>query len=195
IRSGIDNLLQNAEGQEQIANGLLVIETATEKLAKLNQSLLLLARLENRHFLFTETLDLSEVIRKKVQEREETLLSKQLRLELSLENAFFIRFHPQLAEILVTNLLNNAIRHTSPGGSLHISLAGSVLSIRNTAYGEALDSHQIFQRFYKSNPSSEGTGLGLAIVREICVAAGLSIQYVFNDNEHVFTIAFEQSPA
>lgn len=195
IRSGIDNLLQNAEGQEAIANGLSVIETATDKLAKLNQSLLLLAKLENRHFLFTEDINITEVLQNKLREREEAISAKQLLLHTELGDACIISFHRQLAEILVTNLLNNGIRHSKTGGYLRIRLSGPVLSIRNTAYSGALDNQRIFQRFYKTDPSSEGTGLGLAIVREICTAAGLSIQYAFNENEHVFTIVFNQGQA
>ena len=99
-----------------------------------------------------------------------------------------IRDSQHLAEILVSNLLNNAIRYTPSGGNIQIELSKSNLIISNTAIGGALNTSQIFQRFYKEHSDNTSTGLGLAIVYEVCLAAGFVIEYKYQQQQHYFTI-------
>ena len=106
-----------------------------------------------------------------------------------------LSFHKHLAEILISNLLNNAIRYTPENGGIKIVLNKQGLSIQNSAIHNTLDSSKVFQRFYKADHSGEGTGLGLAIIKEICTLAGYSISYQYNDNKHDFSIRFINSYA
>lgn len=189
IRTKVEALLQNTDATEKSIGQLLSIEDATQKLSKLHQSLLLLTKLENRQFPLTETVNLKEIIETKLEERQEMVDSKKISVQLHCE-LVTLPFHKHLAEILISNLLNNAIRYTPENGRIQISLSNEGLSIQNTATGNALDGHKVFERFYKADHSSEGTGLGLAIIKEICTIAGYHITYQFNDNQHHFSIRF-----
>ena len=189
IRSKVDTLLQETEGRKETIQQLLSIEDATHRLSKLHQSLLLLTRLENCQFLFDEPVDLENIIETKSEERKELLQAKNLSLQLNCERVT-LNFHPHLAEMLITNLMNNAIRYTPEGGSILIQLTTRQLTISNTATGEALDTTRLFERFYKTDPASEGTGLGLAIIKQICNAAGFTIAYRLTEGKHQFTIQF-----
>lgn len=189
IRSKVESLLQETEGKEKTIQQLLVIEDATQKLSRLHQSLLLLTKLENRQFLLNEAVNLTEIIRIKLEERGELIASRQLVFHLNCEEVV-LAFHQHLAEILISNLLNNVIRYTPAGGEIEIDLTTKALSIKNTATNGALNSQKIFQRFYKEEQSAEGTGLGLAIIKEISSIAGFTIHYQYLENKHDFTIHF-----
>jgi signal transduction histidine kinase len=191
IRSKVEILLQRPEWKEHDLQQLLSIEEATQKLSKLHQSLLLLTKLEHHRFVLNETIDLRDIVERKIAEMQELLLSKRLTIEVDCRQ-LQLSFHQHLAEILVNNLFNNAIRYTPPGGNIFIELKAGIMVIKNTAVNGVLDSNKIFQRFYKADPSPEGTGLGLAIVKEICTIGGFTISYRFTDNQHVFIIQFHK---
>lgn len=190
IRSKVEALLQDMEGKEKNIQQLLAIEDATQKLSKLHQSLLLLTKLENRQFIPNEMINLSAIISTKLEERQELITAKQLQVHLHCEDTV-LPFHQHLAEILVSNLLNNVIRYTPAGGEVYIDLSKDGLSVQNTAANGALNENKVFQRFYKEEQSAENTGLGLAIIKEICTIAGFTISYQYINNKHDFSIQFK----
>lgn len=189
IRSKVEALLQEAEGKEITIQQLLSIEDATQKLSRLHQSLLLLIKLENRQFVLNEAVNLTEIIRLKIGEKQEFISSQSLNFHIFCEDVT-LSFHRHLAEILISNLLNNVIRYTPVGGEIDISLTSYTLSVKNTAAKGALNNDRIFQRFYKEEQSAESTGLGLSIIKEICTVGGFTITYQFLNNKHDFTIHF-----
>jgi signal transduction histidine kinase len=83
---------------------------------------------------------------------------------------------------LLMILLDNAIRHTSPGGRIRVAVAATAdgkarLAVRDEGEGIAPEHlPHLFERFYRADGargrSSGGTGLGLAIARAICLAHG-----------------------
>lgn len=190
IRTKVESLLQDAEGKPQNVQQLLVIEDATLKLSRLHQSLLLLTKLGNRQFPLNETVNLTSIIENKLEERQELFASKKLTVTKHLETVLF-SFHHHLAEIMVSNLLNNAIRYTPDSGEINIQLTYELLTISNTAANGSLQTDKVFERFYKAENTQEGTGLGLAIIKEICNCAGFRIVYDFIGRKHQFTIYFK----
>jgi two-component system sensor histidine kinase QseC len=189
IRLKTDVLVQSVDWKEKEMQQLQQIEDATQRLAKLHQSLLLLTKLENRQFLLNEEVNLTSIIKQKIKEREDVLEAKKILLHTNLQQVK-LSFHQHLAEILVSNLLNNAIRHTAPNGEIDVELSNEVFSISNTSLNGELDKNKIFQRFYKATDTSEGTGLGLAIVKEICNVANADIIYKYQNSKHQFSIRF-----
>ena len=99
-------------------------------------------------------------------------------------------FHKHLAEIVVGNLINNAIRYNIENGELKIELTKTELLISNTSINPALDENNIFVRFYRHTNNMDGNGLGLSIVKEITEFAGYTIRYYFADNMHTFKVVF-----
>jgi len=188
IRTKVESLYQLAEGKEIMMQQLLSIEDACLKLSKLHQSLLLLTKLENKQFILNELIQLKSILEQKCEERTELLESKHIKLQIDAAN-FEIHLHQHLAEILISNLLNNAIRYTAIGGTISISLFQKQLIVSNTGTTGSLDLDKVFTRFYKA--SDTGTGLGLSIIKEICTSAGFSISYVYEKNMHHFIIGFQ----
>jgi len=91
----------------------------------------------------------------------------------------------RLAQVF-TNLLDNALKHTPPGGTVTLSASlsdgGIVVTVRDTGEGIPPDEiGRIFERFYQVDKSrrrdhQSGLGLGLAIARQIVEAHGGTIR-------------------
>jgi len=97
----------------------------------------------------------------------------------------------ELADILVGNLLSNAIRHNDSNGSIMIQTDDNKLLIANTG-DVPLDKKRIFDRFYKSD-YSDGSGLGLAIVQHICDQYHFNLNYDFSKGRHSFSVTFSEN--
>lgn len=166
------------------------IEQSANRLSRLNQSLLLLAKIESHRFQFTETVLWKALIEKQLDAIQELLYSKKITLHTHLDNCVTI-FNQQFAVIVITNLLNNAIRYNLENGSIHVTLNQKELLISNTATLPELDSEKVFKRFYRHPQSTaEGNGLGLSIVQQICTEAGYTIHYQYVKSMHCFRIIF-----
>lgn len=89
------------------------------------------------------------------------------------ESGVKVRGSALLVAELVTNLLDNAVRYTPPGGTVTLRIGrrddAEVLEVEDSGPGIAPEERErVFERFYRSTGSEgEGTGLGLAIVKEI----------------------------
>jgi signal transduction histidine kinase len=191
IRSKIDLLLQSDSLQERELKYILNIEDASQKLARLHQSLLLLAKIENRQFNKSGQVDIGNILHKKASELADLFIAKKLTVKFDLRPAA-IFMNPHLAEILAGNLLTNALRYTPGDGTVVITLNDNSLSVSNTAANGCLEKDKVFRRFYKADEGQEGTGLGLAIIKEICVLEGFDAGYNFENGMHIFSIYFKK---
>jgi two-component system sensor histidine kinase MprB len=98
----------------------------------------------------------------------------------------------------VNNLLDNAARHSRPGGLVEVSAGPSGVVVRD--HGEGVDEGDLphlFDRFYRGAAARglPGTGLGLAIVRQVATQHGGSVS-VDNapDGGAVFTVRLPTLP-
>ncbi len=188
IRTKLDMLMQQENLLYSQAQPVQEMEQAVYKLSRLYHSLLLLAKIENQLFNLGEPVQLDTVMQKKLEELSEIAEAKKITVDLKL-TPVIILFHQQLAEVLMVNLLNNAIRYNIENGVLSVMLDESTFTISNSSDLPALDDEKIFQRFYRhSNTQQEGNGLGLSIVKQICDLAGFRLSYQFQDNLHRITI-------
>jgi len=190
IRSKLDMLMQDETILQQSGQNIAEIEKAVARLSRLYQSLLLLIKVENKQFILDEVVELDKLVIEKCAEYQEMAESKNLNIHAKTVPVT-LRFHQHLAEIVINNLLSNALRYNRPGGTIDIVLSSSRLTISNTSAIPQLDKQHIFQRFYRHERIKEdGNGLGLSIVKQICDLAGYTIEYYYNDAVHSFTISF-----
>ncbi len=112
-------------------------------------------------------------------------LAEEAEVSLSREGQATLRGDGPLLRRVLSNLLDNALRFTGPGGYVKITVSSSpsgvALSIENTGTDIAAAAlPRLFDRFYRADParqeSSEHAGLGLAITRSIVNAHGGTIQ-------------------
>jgi len=158
---------------------------AAKRLSSLNRHLILLTKIENGQFA-AKNIRLNEIVQNSLEAFRPLIESAHLRIRFAAQGDFLVNMHDALAEILVNNLLSNAINHNNEGGNIRINISDSILKICNTGKREPLSEAEIFNRFVKKD--SGGLGLGLAIAKRICDTHKLEISYVFSEGMHCFTI-------
>ncbi|HWD70428.1 MAG TPA: HAMP domain-containing sensor histidine kinase [Solirubrobacteraceae bacterium] len=99
----------------------------------------------------------------------------------------------------VTNIVDNARRWSPPDGSVEITLAGGVLTVRDHGPGfRAEDLAHVFERFYRSADARRmpGSGLGLAIVKQAAEAhGGYALVSNAPDGGAIVTVSFGSAHA
>lgn len=190
INSKLDVLIQDEALNEFQMQQLQGVYDALDRLSGLNQSLLLLTKIENSQFTKIENIQLDKLVNEKLFQFEELVQDKELVIAKKI-NPVNVSGNRQLLEILISNLLNNAFRYNVNNGMVNVELTNNGLTVSNSSFLPALDTRQVFQRFYRhADTKQEGNGLGLSIVKQICTVAGYLIKYRFTDNRHEFTVAF-----
>jgi len=190
IQSRLEALIGQAEltgEQASIIEGIII---STQRIKKLNKTLLLLSKIENEQFLLNEEVDIKEIIDKSLGFFEEQKEALNLQINLDTRNCLRTRGNVLLSEILIQNLLKNAFVHNIQNGSIFIACDREKLTIRNTGKFLPLDKDQIFSRFYKHSDNPETWGLGLAIAYKITETSGWSIKYAEYSGQHVFEVMF-----
>ncbi|HTI12622.1 MAG TPA: HAMP domain-containing sensor histidine kinase [Puia sp.] len=186
INSKLDLMIQDQGLGEGHLRQLQAMYDAVGRLSKLNQSLLLLTKIENNQFEHTDPVALASLIEEKLVLFEDLIKARGLTVDTRLDNGN-LRMNTYLADILLNNLLINAIRHNQHEGEITIRLSENDLSISNTGLALPFDPATIFDRFTKGS-HSDGTGLGLAIVKQICDNYGFPLSYARQGDWHTFRI-------
>jgi signal transduction histidine kinase len=188
VTTKLDTLIQDETlSAEQLAQ-ITDIYSSVNKSSRLNQSLLLLAKLENKLITEEEPISLEIILTEKMIQFQELMQNRELSFRYNLQPKQILA-SKYLVDILLNNLFSNAIRHNNPGGVIIIELNSDQLSIKNTGAANALNGQHIFERFQKGK-DSQGTGLGLTLVKNICQLYHYTIQYEFEPGWHKFVINF-----
>lgn len=195
FQAKIDLLIQGSDFTDQQYELLESLNENLARLNRLNRNLLLLSKIENQQFQEVQIVNLAFQIRRNLDFFVEQAESKNLKIELNLDENVVVETHEILVEILISNLFLNAIRHNVPNGKIEVELNLKSLKYSNSGRKESLPTDQIFNRFSKVNPSESGTGLGLAIVKKIVEVNGWKIGYQFENEKHSFEIWFMKGNA
>jgi signal transduction histidine kinase len=190
IQSKLETLMQDPglkKDQAELINSAYVFAL---RISKLTQTLLLLTKIANDQFPDKKAINLAELISEKINMFEDHILEKSLSLNEDIDPACFIETNFFLAESLIINLISNAVKHNVKRGTVNIKLDKNHLEISNSGEKPAVPTTKFFDRFYKTNESSDSPGLGLAIVKEICRLNKWEINYVFEENLHKVIIKF-----
>lgn len=187
IKFKLDLLYQDKTLTDEQSELIDQAHQALAKVTRINKNLLLLSRIENSQFPETSTMDLSELTINYIGQLEDFLADKQLSVVTHITPGVMLTGNKALVEILLTNLLMNAIRYSNTTDTITIWLTGHMLEVANTGTA-ALDEKLLFRRFGMPSPNTTGTGLGLAIIRQICSVYGWQERYRFENNTHIFSI-------
>lgn len=190
INSKLELLTQSENFTESEMQDMQLINDEIRRLSKLNQSLLLLTKINNQQFTETGTVDMVNIINKHLNKYEELFAAKQITVIKNIDAPALIVMNETLADILISNFITNAIKHNIGNGKIDISLNKNCFKIINTGSGLSIKPSELFQRFRKGEPTSESMGLGLSIVEKICERYGFKVQYNYKNGLHSLSVRF-----
>ncbi len=190
IKSKLELLSQGESLKEEQMNTIQSIYETTNRLSKLNQSLILLTKIDNRQFHENEEVNLSTIVHNHLNNYEELIAAKLITVTKNIENNVKVTMNETLADILISNLITNAIKHNIKNGSIDVTLNETSFSISNSGIELDADPAELFERFKKDKVNSDSLGLGLSIVKKICDTYGFMVSYNHNEKIHIVTIQF-----
>jgi signal transduction histidine kinase len=190
IKSKLELLIQSENYTEEQAKLIQDISDTVNRLSRINQALLMMTKIENKQFPVKEDLDLGLVIRKHLQNFEELIAEKDIETKTNLQPSYCISMNPLLADMLVTNLISNAIKHNVSHGKFFISQTANSIIFKNTGDPLTFDPDLIFDRFRKDRQHPDSLGLGLSIVKKIAESSNIRIEYSYENEMHIFKLIF-----
>ena len=187
VRGKVELLAESEPLTEEQMKELDDIYNTLGRAVKLNKSLLLLSRIENKQYTDTEDVVINHVVDNLLPDLMEIYEFKQISLTREDEGEFIFKGNATLAQVLVTNLLKNALTHSPENGVLQVSIDSNTFIIKNSG-NSSLDKEKIFQRFYHAQTAKkDSTGLGLAIAKSIATSYGFTLDYMW-DGMHCFRL-------
>jgi signal transduction histidine kinase len=194
IRLKSELLLQTQNLSEEQLRLIESIGDNSRHLSQLNRSLALLFKIDHQHYEPTGRFNPAAGITRQLDNLGELIESKNLTLSIQLTETATVPMDPSLGDILVYNLIKNAIVHNITGGSLQIDLQPGLLRIGNSGPEPEYPTSHYFSEFVKG-PDSKGLGLGLPVIKKISEVCNLSVKYTYSSNMHVFEINWDEKPS
>lgn len=190
LKSKIDLLLQNGSFNQQQLALITSLNTPLARVSRINKNLLLLAKIENHQYADEQLIPLNEVLDETIDILSDYALNKQIRIDNLIAEPIMVKGNKHLLEIMLSNLVVNAISHNIEHGSIALAYQAPVFSIANSGLN-SLNKDTLFKRFVSASAQTTNSGLGLAIVKEICNRYNWPIDYTFAENQHRFFITFQ----
>lgn len=192
FQSKLDILLQDPDLTKHQSVILQQLYEASSRLLRINKNLLLLAKIEYDQFTIKEPLNVKGLIAEVLPYFSEQAEEKQLTITADMPDNILIEANKGLTEIMINNLLMNAIRHNVKNGNIDIRLSENSLIVKNSGVEVALNDQNIFQRFTKNSVQAHSSGLGLALVKKISNINNWQVNYYFEKSIHIFSISFHK---
>lgn len=176
-------LMKKAYNLPECAESLRNLQASIDRATHLVEQLLLLAHLQNET-LPKEKISLSDCLLDVIESTRPRIAKKEITLTKEIARDVFIKAHGGSIDILLSNLLDNAVKYTPAGGTIHIILdRKGILAIADTGPGLSdTDKARVFERFVRADKTGQsGSGLGLSIVQWIADAHGVPV--ALRDNQ------------
>ncbi|MGG3998324.1 ATP-binding protein [Anoxybacillus kestanbolensis] len=173
----VDDIAATEEEKKELAK---VIYDESLRMGRLVNDLLDLARMEAGHLtLHHEQVPLKPYIERIIHKFQALAKEKGVHLLVEMNDELIVSFDPDRIEQVLTNLIDNALRHTDEGGEVRVIVDANEevvrISVQDSGSGiPEEDLPFVFERFYKADKARtrgrSGTGLGLAIAKNIVEA-------------------------
>lgn len=177
---GLAETLALPDIDEDRAELAVQIENEVEGMRRLIDEMLLLAALDRGRLAVADGVaDLAGVVRGVVEDARSRRLGRGRVIRVQAPDAVEVPVAVRLCEVVVQNLVDNALTHGGQGAAVDVTLGGvdgmAVLTVRDDGIGiPPQHLPYVFQRFYRGDASrtGPGSGLGLALVKHIVEAHG-----------------------
>ncbi|HEY8461542.1 MAG TPA: ATP-binding protein [Blastocatellia bacterium] len=190
-------LRKRGRKEDEYREAIQMMNEQTQRLSRIVQDMFTLARADSgRYPLHKKALYLNDLLDEVA--RAARLLASEKNVTLEVANGVEAGFHgdEDLLRQMILNLVDNAIKHTPPGGVVRLSLTGEprdyVVSVSDTGPGIPPEAQpRIFERFYRADKARSrsergngaGAGLGLSIASWIAQAHAGSLELTRSDHQ------------
>lgn len=167
----IETALAKPKQDEETLQTMRRLERQTNRLIQINEDLLYLQRASEA---FGGRTNVAKIVHSVGQSLQAQADEKSIQLQITAPQTTMISIRPRDFEIVVRNLIDNAIKYSHVGGEVTITLEpntkGCILTVTDTGIGiAASDQSKIIDKFYrgKNTTAIAGNGLGLALVDKV----------------------------
>ncbi len=187
------DLLQQAAGlAEADLDRIQRSQQEIKRLSAINQSLLLLAKIDNQQFAHNDRVDIGELVNQLVDNYSDYVAHRGIPINRMIKGGPILYMNRQLADVLFSNLIKNAVRHGDSNSSIFVQVGINSFIITNHGDPLPFPEDQLFRRFVRNQALPQSTGLGLALVKEIAAQYGMIVKYdyVSSMRRHMFQVDF-----
>jgi signal transduction histidine kinase len=192
IRSKLDILMQNKNLNKESINLIRSINEATSRLFKLNQGLLLISKIENMQFPEIKELSLAKIVENCLNNYVEIMGLKKITVKTDFKDTAIVKMNETLADIMISNILSNAVRYNLDGGYIDCRIDSSTLTVTNSGIALDIDPEQLFNRFRRGSFQSQSVGLGLSIIKKIADHYNMRISYKCTGTVHEIKLTYQE---
>lgn len=191
IKSKTELLIQSENMGAEEMKCLQAINTSVHQLSRLNATLTLITRIENRQFTEKEEISLTDLLERHLELLQEHIDLRSIKVEKHYRDGGKVIFMDQgLADLLIANLLKNAIVHNIEGGTIVLETDPERVIIRNDGVPLGFSQEELFTRFVRDTRRTGNLGLGLSLVKKVCENYEFKIEYTFENQQHTFSVIF-----
>ncbi|RPF55737.1 ATP-binding protein [Aquisalibacillus elongatus] len=188
----VDDIAESKEEKQELAQ---IIYDESLRMGRLVNELLDLARMEAGHIqIHKEKVTIGPFVDRILNKFNSIAEKQQITISSDVPPNIEYDLDPDRIEQVLTNLIDNALRHTTENGEIHIKIeeANQEIAVHISDNGSGIPEEDlpfIFERFYKSdkartrNGKKKGTGLGLSIAKHIVESHGGTIYAKSQVNE------------
>ena len=130
-------------------------------------------------------MNLRETLETVILDFEDLIAYRQITVERQGDASPVLQINEDLAHILFTNLVKNAIAHNVQNGKISIRYAHGVITIANTGNKAVV----AFDRYHTGDNNEKSSGLGLSIVKSITDLYQIDVSYCYEEAMHVFSLS------
>jgi heavy metal sensor kinase len=195
LKSGLEIALSRERSAGEYRETLQDMSNQVERLINLSNSLLMLARLEQRRLEGEQSIvNMTDMLDSIVEQYQLLASKRRIEIRSDLPIVLMVKGYPDALMRLFINLMDNAVNYTPEGGRIELKAVEQGEWVRVEIFNNTPDLKDdqldhLFERFYRSDPSrsrhSGGAGLGLSIAKEVVEAHGGKISVVRQPGEGI----------
>lgn len=185
IKGTMEVLIRKPRNQQEYEDKINFCISEVDRLNKMVDQLLLLARFENqKQNINNESIYLNALLLDQITRFSDKIATKKITINTNFKSEFYINSDSYLVSIIISNLISNAIKYTNNHGEISIILSQNSESLLFTIIDNGIgiaknDLDKVFHSFYRADSLNhttiKGSGLGLSIVKRLCELLSVTI--------------------
>jgi signal transduction histidine kinase len=188
IRSKAELLMQSPNLEKEDLLHIDTILQSVERMFRLNRALITLSKLDNEVFVDREDFNLFDLVSECLEKFEDHIRKNNLQVRIRKSDPILLNSNRNLVEILLTNLIKNAVLHNHDGGNIDLAVEGKNFIISNSTNKKIPEN--LYSRFSSGEHTDESLGLGLAIAKKICHYLSIRMDHQKEDKRFTISLNF-----